>query len=1379
MSQKETMDFNTSLKKYIRLFLEERNNRDELEIVFSRGHSSNLTKFDFNNVIRALKAHNFVCTNDKGDYHLNIMNEIYDERLKKHRMTSLRTVIKHLANIQEYCKTNTFDTENVPHYVSFQDKARKVINMEKLGALTNEEYNFRVNYKIEIDKRPSDRIIRENLLNDWENQKKQFRLIKRFTFTHDVYPFKIDCSVVKSSTSPNSLPMSTIQESGIFDGLEIYEIEIECINAMIYGRYADHIDSLIKSLKYGIKLVLSGLQQTNFPISYNKMNMVYNNYMSTLYGLSDEEYLEQRDLYLKKRKVKVAANITAKERWEARKYLPTHTSNFVGPSMITLEVSNLNKMGVRSSKGDGLNVLPMVKKLNKKYVVTEKTDGVRKLLFIGGEGKLYFITLNMTIEFTGCVIKSPSVFNTIIDGEHLLYDRSHKYINRYLMFDLYYLGGEDKRRYPFLNDPKMKYPEWCDFFRFEGLEKFAQTHLEKIESVVGGKAAPLDIRIKKFYNNMGKRSIFRQCEILLKKIDDGVEFDYETDGLVFTPVDLGVGSERMGEKMFPTKKTWTECFKWKPMSQNTIDFLVVTKKQGSTKKDYIGNLFREGVDMVKNNNIQKFKTLMLHVGFRSDKDGYLNPLNTMLNGGSGDGDDDYTTLADRSSDDYAPRYFFPTNPVPSFPAHICNILLEDESSNNASNVILTEKDSDGTQEIIEDKSIVEFRFDPSQKPGWQWIPIRVRHKKTRDFRKGLKNFGNAYYVANSVWRSIHNPVSREMLTTGKNIPFDDSSSDVYYNSSGKKYTAKMRKFHNFIKENVLTAVSAPGNTLFDTSMGKGGDLWKWKKMKLKFIFGIDLSKDNIENHSDGACARYLNLKKEQGRNVPEAYYSHGNAAKNLRNGDAFFTEKDKNMAMSLLGTGIHDKEILPPLVYQNFGIGSEGFDIVSAQFSLHYFFKGKVELHGFMRNISENCKLNGYFVGTCYDGDKIFDELKHRKKGEVIGKYTKKGEKMWEITKKYDNAVFRGDEEEGLEIEVYQDSIDKVFSEYLVNKKYLIEVMRLYGFELAPAKELKSTVIHQAMGSFESIYNNLKSNASGGLVKNHFLDSILKMDKLQKEISFLNMYFIFKKTRQGIDAEKMEQLKIGSDFALSMRSPEPFLENVNEVVSKSPAQTTGEMTSKATSKETSKETMEKDVKEVSQGKPSSESVEETEQDVEMETLNLPTMDQETHINTKQIIKFNHLKDWAPYNYLSTRQRLKIPLEIDGKKYPTVEHYFWSNYLDKTHEKNKSLEKVFQDKTQNPRTLVSESYIKKKSLKKDKNWNIKTMEKTMYKALKKRWETDPEFKKMILEMDRNKYILYFEKKKSSKIGGFISKKNKLEGLNIVGNILVKLRDGEDE
>ena len=70
----------------------------------------------------------------------------------------------------------------------------------------------------------------------------------------------------------------------------------------------------------------------------------------------------------------------------------------------------------------------------------------------------------------------------------------------------------------------------------------------------------------------------------------------------------------------------------------------------------------------------------------------------------------------------------------------------------------------------------------------------------------------------------------------------------------------MRDFHNSLKRKLIGAVSIRGDTLIDYSVGKAGDLPKWIKSNLKFVFGIDINKDNIHNHKDGACVRYLEQK---------------------------------------------------------------------------------------------------------------------------------------------------------------------------------------------------------------------------------------------------------------------------------------------------------------------------------------------------------------------------------------------------------------------------------------------------------------------------------------------------------------------------------------
>ena len=62
--------------------------------------------------------------------------------------------------------------------------------------------------------------------------------------------------------------------------------------------------------------------------------------------------------------------------------------------------------------------------------------------------------------------------------------------------------------------------------------------------------------------------------------------------------------------------------------------------------------------------------------------------------------------------------------------------------------------------VIEDNTIVEFRYDFAAEEGWRWKPLRVRYDKTAKLRTGKPSYGNAYHVANSNWHSIHNPVTR-------------------------------------------------------------------------------------------------------------------------------------------------------------------------------------------------------------------------------------------------------------------------------------------------------------------------------------------------------------------------------------------------------------------------------------------------------------------------------------------------------------------------------------------------------------------------------------------------------------------------------------------
>jgi ribosomal protein S19E (S16A) len=603
-------------------------------------------------------------------------------------------------------------------------------------------------------------------------------------------------------------------------------------------------------------------------------------------------------------------------------------------------------------------------------------------------------------------------------------------------------------------------------------------------------------------------NIFGCCRQLLEKIEKNL-FLYKTDGLIFTPIKNGVGADKPGKSSKLKKTVWDYSFKWKPPEFNTIDFLVTTKKS-ENGEDHIGNLFVEGNDLTNENKIRQYKTLELRCGFNLKEHGYVNPVNDMI-------EDNIIKSGEIDNNDiYKPALFYPSDPSDD-EAHICELFLINDDAGNKQ--MVTEEG-----ETFTDNTIVEFKYDMSKPKRNRWIPIKVRYDKTVDYKKGGKNYGNAYHVANSNWYSIHNPITEEMLKTGENIPENTQDDDVYYNRiSNINNTQALRDFHNIVvKKKLITSVSNRGDTLIDYAVGMGGDFPKWIQAKLSFVFGIDISKDNIENKLRGACARYLNYRKDYS-SMPSALFVHGNSGLNIKSGDAVKSEKDKMITKAVFGEGTKSESKLGKGVYKQYGKGVEGFNISSCQFALHYFFENVDMLTNFMRNICECTKINGYFIGACYDGKLIFEKLKNKKKGEGITLMNKSNtHKIWQITKQYDNEKMKDDSTSiNIGIDIYQETINKTFREYLVNFDYLIRIMENYGFVPLDDADAKKMGLPSGIGNLKEIYSVLEEDFEKNNKIKKDIKQSLNMSDQEKYISFLNKYFIFKKIR-NIDAKSVK-----------------------------------------------------------------------------------------------------------------------------------------------------------------------------------------------------------------------------------------------------------------
>jgi hypothetical protein len=317
-------------------------------------------------------------------------------------------------------------------------------------------------------------------------------------------------------------------------------------------------------------------------------------------------------------------------------------------------------------------------------------------------------------------------------------------------------------------------------------------------------------------------------------------------------------------------------------------------------------------------------------------------------------------------------------------------------------------------------------------------------------------------------------------------------------------------------------VSNPKDNLIDYAVGKAGDLPKWIRSKLNFVFGIDVSRDNIHNPIDGACARYLNNRKKYNK-MPHALFVHGNSGARIRDGTAMNSERDKQTTQAVFGVGTKDKSVLGAGVYPHYAVGEDGFNVSSCQFAIHYFFENKNTLHGFMRNISECTKLDGYFIATTYDGDTVFKLLQDKQKDESVV-FKQKNNKVYEIVKLYDQTGLPKDEESlNYTIGIYQESINKVFQEYLVQYDFFVRTMENYGFVLVSDEDAQHMGLPHGSGMFSELYSQMEQEVKEYPERATDYAKALNMNEIEKKISFMNRYYAFKKMN-NVNIDKIEKI---------------------------------------------------------------------------------------------------------------------------------------------------------------------------------------------------------------------------------------------------------------
>ena len=672
------------------------------------------------------------------------------------------------------------------------------------------------------------------------------------------------------------------------------------------------------------------------------------------------------------------------------------------------------------------------------FCVTEKADGERKLLFITHD-KIYFLVskqAGLTVEFTGATIKEFN--NTLLDGEHVTQDKHKKNTNLYLAFDAYF-KKKDLRTYPFRYTNAAKLKEYNELRKTVGKEDPSVKELKKtvlfnvretiLKKVVEDIASTASLPFILVAKNF-LQCTPSNCKQLLEKDD----YPYHTDGVIFTPNSYGVGMTAPDQPVQNKSEVWNLSFKWKPAEENTIDFLVQFDDKELHKMSGTS-----------------YKQVELYVGFNPKYDIDTNPSISILQG--------YEVEVPNKSG----KILF--KPGGDDSSHISHTYSKD-------NVITTE-----TNEIIETGMIVEFRYDKTRPEFEKWVPLRIRWDKMRDRKP------NGFNVASSNWSTIQEPITEQMLT-------EPPEMTQYYASKDKtKERTGLQFFHSDVKRQLLSVIN-PKDIVIDFAIGLGGDLAKMSAAS--FILGVDIDENNIMNKQDGVCKRYLDLwRSKHNPFKTRGVFIQGDSSMRIKTGEGIARIQDKAIVRSIFG--VDPKRVLGKGVDVHYDKAKHGFNVASMQFAVHYMFSGIASLTNFLRNLAECTAMNGYFVGTCYDGQRVFDILEKTPIYEIKDVCT--------ITKKYKQRdVFVNESCLGYTINVNQTIIGQSHDEWLVFFPYFKQMLEQYGFDEVEIVD------------FETLYAQMPPKK--------------EMTSEEKALSFLNKTFKFQKRREVLLSVKLDKITI-------------------------------------------------------------------------------------------------------------------------------------------------------------------------------------------------------------------------------------------------------------
>jgi mRNA (guanine-N7-)-methyltransferase len=342
----------------------------------------------------------------------------------------------------------------------------------------------------------------------------------------------------------------------------------------------------------------------------------------------------------------------------------------------------------------------------------------------------------------------------------------------------------------------------------------------------------------------------------------------------------------------------------------------------------------------------------------------------------------------------------------------------------------------------------------------------------------------------------------------ENFKQKEQYTKLFSNSRELSTVIEMRNFHNWIKSMLIINITnkhynerfqskqlGKNIALLDISVGRGGDLAKWDKALITHVFGFD---PNVEA---------INSKDPENPGAKERLKNYKFQNSSLKKSNVVF-----DVGYATMPTGSPGSANIPNIAQKITDFLNKKklplFDLVSCQFSLHYFFVSEIALRNVLSLVSMYLKPGGYFFGTGINGKEIIKYFNLAGNAQAI-----RG-KLYQIDRFFDPSINLNKKPFGNKYNfTIFDKFDQTnyfntipqSTEYLVNFDTLNNIAREYSLEPVNINFFEKTQegYSNSIGniiSFEEIYKLNKWKPK---------NEPITLDELQ--ISFLNTAFVFQK----------------------------------------------------------------------------------------------------------------------------------------------------------------------------------------------------------------------------------------------------------------------------